>query len=91
VLGADFYRENLLWGGKLLGVNIPGEMSHWGDLTELLYEILFNCPTFSLPNFSFGDVSGELPRAFFSACFNFREIISTEGGISGVIEKPIRD
>jgi hypothetical protein len=36
-----------------------------GDLTELLYEILFNCPTFSLPNFSFGDVSGELPRAFF--------------------------
>ena len=31
-------------------VIIPGEMINRGDLTELIYEIIFNCLTFSLPN-----------------------------------------
>ena len=56
----DFYRVNLPWGGKFLGdeVKLPGEMLHWGDLTEIVYEILFSCLAFFLPNFSCGYVPG---------------------------------
>ena len=59
---------------------------------ELLYEVLFNCTTISLPNFSCGDAPrGIVQVLFFRVFFFFWEIISTERGISGVIEKPIRD
>ena len=56
----DFYRVNLPWGGKFLGeeVKFPGEMLHWGDLTEIVHEILFSCLAFFLPNFSCGYVPG---------------------------------
>ena len=30
VIDVDFYVENLLGGGKFLGVNTPGEILHWG-------------------------------------------------------------
>ena len=36
-----------------------------GNETELLYEIIFNCLTFSLPNFSFRGNPGELSRGIF--------------------------
>jgi hypothetical protein len=35
--------------------------------------------------------SGGIIWGLFSTCFDFWEIISTEGGISGVIKKPTRD
>ena len=65
VLGVDFL-ENLPWGEKFLGgwVTFPGEMSV-GGFAKLLYEILYNCLTFSLPNFLCGDIPGELSGAIF--------------------------
>ena len=45
-MGRTFLKEE-----NFCGVNIPGEMLQWGFLTKLLHEILFNCLTFSLPNF----------------------------------------
>ena len=36
-------------GGKFPGVSFPGEILHWGNLIEFLYEILFNCLAFSFP------------------------------------------
>jgi hypothetical protein len=44
----------------------------WGNvtlvgLTKLLYEIIFNCRTISLPNFYMEMFGGDYPRAFFLA------------------------
>ena len=72
-------------GREFPGVNFPGEMLHWGDLAGLLYEILFNV-LHSLCQILYV----EMFPGLFSTCFDFREILFTEGGISGVIEKSIR-
>ena len=51
---------NFAWGGKFLGegIKFPAEMLHWGDLTEHLHGILFNCLAFFLLDFSYGYVPG---------------------------------
>ena len=47
----DFDGEYLPWGEKFLWSDYSrGNFTH-GFLTELLFEVLFNCLTFSLPNF----------------------------------------
>ena len=38
-----FYVEHFQWKEKLTGINFSGENLHKKDLTELLYEIPFNC------------------------------------------------
>jgi hypothetical protein len=81
------------WGGFLRGESsfgreISGGNVTLGVLTELLYVILFDCFTFSLPNFYMDMFRGKYPGAF-SVRFVLWGIVSTEGGISGVTEKPI--
>jgi len=60
VLAVDFHGDNFAWGGKFPGVNFPGEVLHWGDLTEFLYEILFICIIFSFYQLNF--TCGNVPR-----------------------------
>ena len=67
------------------------EPIQWEDLTELLIGFFITFFTFSFSNFPRGDFPGELFGVLFSSCFDFQGIITKEGGISGVIEKPIRD
>ena len=51
-------------------VNFPGEVLHWSDLTEVLYKILVNCFTSSLPTqfcmwrFFGGIIPGAIFRVF---------------------------
>ena len=42
--GENFPRE-----GAFRGVNFPGEIFHWSNLPEFLYEIIFICLTLYLP------------------------------------------
>ena len=76
---------------KFLGVNFPGEILHWGDLTELLYEIPFKRLAFSLPIFLYVEMIWWIYPSLFLARFDFWELISRERGISRVIKKPVRD
>ena len=65
-VGRHFLGEVSFRGG---GVNFPGERLHWGDLTELLYKILFNCLKFPLPNFTCGNVLGKITGVYFRRVF----------------------
>ena len=49
--GGILHRVNFPLGGKFSGggeMNFSGEILHWCNLPEFLYEILFICITFSL-------------------------------------------
>ena len=80
VLGVYFHRADLLWGENFLGVNFPGEIFHRGNLIKFVYEILFYCLIFSLPNqvcmwrFSVGIIWW-----LFSAYFGFQKKIQRMG------------
>lgn len=65
VLGMEFYRKNLPWGGKFLGGESSRGKVTLGDLSELLYKTLFNCLIFFLPNFSCEDCLGDLSEEYF--------------------------
>ena len=66
VLGVDFYRKNLPWGGKFLGVNVPGEMLHRGELLMkfFLIVLLSLCQIFHVGVFQ-GNYSGTFFRVFY--------------------------
>jgi len=95
------YRRSCAWGGiqkeefsserKISGGWIfQGIWYIGGDLTELLYDILFKLSYILFAKFYVWISSLGIIRGLFSAYFDFREIISTEGGISGVIGKLIK-
>ena len=90
-----FARCVFIRGESFLGREISEELIFKGKcytggfMIKLIYEILFNCLTFSLLNLC-GDIPGELSMGYFPVCFAFGKIISMEGSISGVVEKPIR-
>ena len=46
--GGTFHRDNFPWEGKFPGENFHGKLT-LSELSEFRYEILFFCPTFSLP------------------------------------------
>jgi len=63
-LGCISIERIFLEEANFSAVNIPGEMLQWGDLKELIYEFFYGF-TFSLPNFSCGNILGELSRGCF--------------------------
>jgi len=82
VYGAGSHGDNFPLGGKFSGMNCREEVLHWWELTEFLYEILVNCLTLSLTTqFCMWRCSGGIVRGLFSAYFDSRDNISTEGGI----------
>ena len=70
-----------LWW-EIYGVKYTGTILYWGYLTELCYEIPSVCHTFSLPaQFYRWRCSSGICQEKFSACLDYREIMSVEGRI----------
>jgi len=79
VLGLGFVGDDFPYGGKFTGLSFPGGILHWGDLTELLYEILlfFVLLCLGLLNFACREIPGESSEG------NFQRVLISRNDFQG--------